>query len=156
MSVPFVRAARVYDRTVHWRETTYHGYALHQTSLSQMEMAPHTQCDNCHEKLEPLGIRLESCQSCTLLFWICASTLQQMGLISRLVNCGVRMEMIDYDCSILQMIVQSKQSITHTNLSQISPDQKVKYIKTHSVLHVSHYFALKCPSKAHITINLSS
>lgn len=60
MSAPFVRAARVYDRTVHWRETTYQGYALHQTSLLQMEMAPHTLCDNCHEKVELLGIRVLS------------------------------------------------------------------------------------------------
>lgn len=60
MSAPFVRASGVYDRTVHWRETTYQGYALHQTSLSQMEMAPHTLCDNCREKLELLGIRVLS------------------------------------------------------------------------------------------------
>lgn len=116
MSVPSVRAARVYDRTVHWRETTYQGYALHQTSLSQMEMASHTLCDNCHEKRERRGIRLESCQSCAFLFWICVSTLQQMAMISRLFNCGVRMEMIDYDCSTLQ----SKQSITRKPLSDIT------------------------------------
>lgn len=60
MSAPFVRAARVYDRTVHWRETTYQRYALHRTSLSQMEMALHSLCDNCHEKLELLGIRVLS------------------------------------------------------------------------------------------------
>lgn len=52
MSAPFVRAARVYDRTVHWRETTYQGNALHQTSLLQMGAAPHTLCDNCHEEVQ--------------------------------------------------------------------------------------------------------
>lgn len=60
MSAPFVRASGVYDRTVHWRETTYQGYALQQTSLSQMEMAPRTLCDNCREKAELLGIRVLS------------------------------------------------------------------------------------------------
>lgn len=106
MSVPFVRAAGVYDRTVHWRETTYQGYALHKISLSQMKMAPHTLCDNCHEKLELLGIRVLSELYFSLLNLCLNITL--IRLIFRLFNWRVRMKMIDSDCIKVQMTVQSK------------------------------------------------
>lgn len=71
-----------------------------------MEMASHTLCDNCHEKLEPLGIRVPSELYFSLLNLCLDITV--MRLIFRLFNCDIRMKKIDSDCNEVQMTVESK------------------------------------------------